>query len=71
MQVEAPFPGMVTKVPIAVGATVAAEDTICVIEMMKMEQKVEAGAAGTVVAIRVQVGDLVDVGTVVAEITGE
>ena len=51
--VEAPFGGSVWKLMKALGDTVAAGETIAVIEAMKTEFPVESPAAGTVAAIYV------------------
>lgn len=52
----------------AVGQAVKEGDVIIVIEAMKMEQNIVAPAAGTVKAINVAQGDIVETAEVVAVI---
>ena len=65
-QVAVPMQGTIVKVLVAVGDTVAADDPVCVLEAMKMENNVLAGKAGTVAEVRVATGDSVGAGDVVA-----
>jgi len=66
--VTAPMQGTIVKVAVAVGDTVAAGDTIVILEAMKMENTVAADRAGVVTSISVTAGDTVNAGDVVAEI---
>jgi len=66
--VTAPMQGTIVKVAVAVGDTVAAGDTIVILEAMKMENTVAADRAGVVTSIGVTAGDTVNAGDVVAEI---
>ena len=66
--VTAPMQGTIVKVAVAVGETVAAGDTIVILEAMKMENTVAADRAGVVTSIGVTAGDTVNAGDVVAEI---
>ncbi|MCY4612635.1 MAG: hypothetical protein OXB94_03315, partial [Nitrospira sp.] len=50
----------VVKILVMEGAAVAAEDPVIVIEAMKMENRVTAPIEGTVKAIYVNEGDLVN-----------
>ena len=59
---RAPMSGAVVALPVTVGDTVAAGDTLVVIEAMKMEHAVTARAAGRVDEILFAVGDQVDEG---------
>ena len=52
-----------------VGATVAAGDVLVVLEAMKMEHAVRAGAAGSVAEVHVAAGDQVDAGALLAVVT--
>ena len=54
--------GMVIKLSVEVGDTVAVGDPICVMEAMKMENNIEAEKAGVVTEILVEPGDAVAVG---------
>ena len=63
-----PMQGTIGKVLVAVGDTVGADDPVCVLEAMKMENNVPAGKAGTVAEVRVAPGDSVGAGDVVVVI---
>ena len=54
----------------AEGQTVGADDTVCLVEVMKSFHQVPAGAAGTVVEFLVENEDVVDAGQPVAVIEG-
>ena len=56
--------GNVWKVEVRVGQAVTADETLMVIESMKMEIPVEAPHSGTVMELRVNQGDPVEEGTV-------
>jgi propionyl-CoA carboxylase alpha chain len=64
----APMPGTVVSVPVGAGATVAAGDTVLVLEAMKMQHAIKAPADG-VVAVEVEVGQQVAAGDVLAVVT--
>lgn len=66
--VTAPMQGTIVKVNVKVGDRVDADDTICVLEAMKMENAVAAGRDGAVVELRIEPGDSVATGAVVAVI---
>ena len=58
--------GKVWKIEAAAGTRVAQEDTILVLESMKMEIPVSAPRAGTVIEIYFKEGEVVGEGDVVA-----
>jgi biotin carboxyl carrier protein len=60
--VEAPLPGTIKQVLVAVGQEVAAGDTVVIMEAMKMENNITAEFAGKVTAVNVAVGDQVQSG---------
>ncbi len=64
--VTAPMQGTIVKVNVKVGDRVTAQDIICVLEAMKMENAVTAGREGNVVELRIEAGDSVSAGAVVA-----
>ncbi len=68
IQVEAQIAGNVWKIEKAVGAELAEEDVILIIESMKMEIPVEAPCSGRLSEIRVAEGDSIEEGTVLAVI---
>lgn len=57
--IVAPFPALVTEVPVRAGDGVAAGDAVVVIEAMKMLHTLAAAGPGTVDEVRVAVGDQV------------
>ena len=59
----------VMKVEVAVGQRVAAEDSVVLLESMKMEIPVLVEQAGTVSAVKVAPGDVVQEGDVLVELT--
>ena len=67
--VVSPLTGTVARVERAVGARVDTATTIVVVESMKMEYAVDAGTGGTVAEIRVEVGDAVQPGDVLAVVS--
>jgi len=66
--VEAQITGSVWKIEKGVGDAVKEEDVILILESMKMEIPVEAPCDGRVSEIRVNEGDNVEEGTVLAVI---
>jgi biotin carboxyl carrier protein len=58
--------GTIVKVHVKAGASVKAGDPICVLEAMKMENEVTTPNAGEVVDLRVEPGDTVSAGQVIA-----
>ncbi len=66
--VSVPMQGTIIKVLVAEGELVEANQTICVLEAMKMENPICADRAGTVRELRVSVGDSLGAGDVVAVI---
>ena len=64
---RSPVTGVVIKVNVAPGQTVAANDLLLVLEAMKMETNVTAHSAGKVKSVRVGIGDPVKVNSVVVE----
>ncbi len=62
----APMPGKIIEVRVSVGDTVAAGQTLLVMEAMKMEHAVTAGTAGVVEAVHVAAGDQVEADALLA-----
>ena len=68
VDVHSEVTGKVWKQLIEVGATVAADDVILLVESMKMEIPVVSPGAGTLAEVSVAEGDAVEDGQVVARI---
>ena len=62
------MPGLVLRIPAAVGDTVNQGDEVIVLEAMKMETPVSATVSGTVRAVLVSQGDQVKTGAPLIEI---
>jgi acetyl/propionyl-CoA carboxylase alpha subunit len=62
----APMPGTVVRTEVAVGDRVVKGDSIVVLEAMKMEHVVRAPAGGIVTEVRIEPGQTVDVGVILA-----
>jgi acetyl-CoA/propionyl-CoA carboxylase biotin carboxyl carrier protein len=58
--------GTIVKVHVKAGGSVKVGDPICVLEAMKMENEVVTPNGGEVVDLRVQPGDTVTAGQVIA-----
>ena len=68
---RAPMPGLVTSVPVSVGASVRAGDTLVMLEAMKMLHTLAAPADGRVTELRCREGDSVRGGDVLVVIEPE
>jgi biotin carboxyl carrier protein len=66
--VSAPMPGTVIKINCAEGDVVAENDTLVIVEAMKMENLLRSPVAGTVARVHNKEGDLVDAGAPIVEI---
>lgn len=66
--VTAPMPGTVMSVKVKVGDTVKADDVVCILEAMKMENEIFAGTDGKVVGISASEGASVNTGDVLVSI---
>ncbi|MDN4615731.1 biotin carboxylase N-terminal domain-containing protein [Leifsonia sp. F6_8S_P_1B] len=69
-ELRSPMPGTVIAVAVESGSTVAAGDTVAVVEAMKMEHRLLAPVAG-VVRLHVAPGDLVRLDQLVAEVDAD
>jgi acetyl-CoA carboxylase biotin carboxyl carrier protein len=74
-EVVSPIPGVFYRRPdpdsdpfATEGQTIGADDTVCLVEVMKSFHAVPAGAAGTLVRFLVENEDVVDAGQPVAVI---
>ncbi|HOP51061.1 MAG TPA: biotin/lipoyl-binding protein [Ignavibacteriales bacterium] len=66
--VVAPIPGTILKILVKPGDTVTAGQDVIILEAMKMENTLKAEKNGKIKAIKVNVGDTVMEGDVLAEI---
>lgn len=66
--VIAPLNGKITQILVKAGDTIAAGDTVCMLEAMKMENSITAEFGGTVKTVLVNVGDQVDGGQALVEL---
>ncbi|MDP8958443.1 MAG: acetyl-CoA carboxylase biotin carboxyl carrier protein subunit, partial [Actinomycetota bacterium] len=64
--VTAPMQGTIVKVMVRAGQRVRVDQSLCVLEAMKMENEVRSPMDGEVVDLRVQAGDTVATGAVLA-----
>jgi biotin carboxyl carrier protein len=60
LRVKAPMPGKVIKLGVREGDKVRKNQTLVIVEAMKMENEIQAPAEGTVKKVHVAVGELVD-----------
>lgn len=63
-----PMPGKVLAVNVAVGDTVAQDQTLLVVEAMKMENAIKAAFAGTVASVNCAPGDIVNPEDILVEL---
>ena len=68
---EAPMPGVVTRVLAQPGDTVVKGQPLVALEAMKMEHLIRAPHAGRVKSIGAKAGEMVQAGTVLAELEPE
>ena len=66
--INAPLPGVVTKVLVAAGQAVKKGETVVVLEAMKMENNITAECDGSVTGVCVAAGDSVMEGTTLVTI---
>lgn len=63
--VDAPMPGTILDIKVAVGSAVSNGQVLCVLEAMKMENDIVSPQDGTVASINVNKGDSVEAGQVI------
>lgn len=68
LRVRAPMPGRVTKIAVVEGEEVRKNQTLIIVEGMKMENEIKTAFDGVVKKIHVTVGDLVDPETPLVEV---
>ena len=65
IKVTAPMPGTILKMNVKVGDTIKANDLVCILEAMKMENEIFAAEGGTVKSIEAAQGASVNSGDVI------
>jgi len=65
---KAPMPGLVLRVLVSEGEQVSAGQGLVVLEAMKMENELKAGAAGVVRSVRAVAGATVEKGQLLLEV---
>jgi biotin carboxyl carrier protein len=66
--VTSPMTGKIISVEVKVGDKVKEEDTICILESMKMENPIVAPVSGTIVELNITPGQTVESGKTMAVI---
>lgn len=69
VQIRAPMPGLIVRVPVSVGQEVGKGDTLVILESMKMENELKSPRDGKVHHINVSAGDSVEHNRVLVTIT--
>ncbi len=67
--IVAPMPGAIIKISVKAGDQVSPNDSLVVMEAMKMEHTLKAGRAGVIDSVQVSVGDQVDAGTLLISLS--
>lgn len=65
--IKAPMPGLILDIPIQVGDNIALNDTLIVLEAMKMENSIVSPRQGVIKSIGVKKGETVDKGELLIE----
>lgn len=65
VKVEAPMPGTILDVKVAVGDSVTSGQILCILEAMKMENEIVAPQDGTVASVAISKSDSVEAGQVI------
>ncbi len=66
--ITSPMPGTILDVRVAAGQAVKANDVVCILEAMKMENEIFAGVDGVVSSVAVNKGAAVNPGDVICVI---
>lgn len=63
-QIFSPINGVVIDIPVKVGQKVNVNDTVVVLEAMKMKTNISSSASGEIESIEIKIGDTIEAGTV-------
>ena len=66
-EIKSPMPGLIFEVAVSIGQEVKEDDSLLVLEAMKMENNLTSPTDGIVKAIHIKKGDAVDKGTLLIE----
>ncbi|MBS1903099.1 MAG: hypothetical protein JSS75_05290 [Bacteroidetes bacterium] len=69
--VKSPMPGLVKAINVAVGDHVKRSTTVIILEAMKMENSIAAGADGIIKKLSVTIGNSIEKGAAICEIEGQ
>ena len=70
IEIPAPTPGNIVRLEVEVGDTISKEQTLLVMEAMKMESEVKSPQAGVVQAVHVKAGNTVQTGDALLTLRG-
>lgn len=70
-EVRAPMPGTILKILVAAGDAVEENQTVAILEAMKMEHNLRAPRNGTVETVGGEPGEIVDAGTAIVKLSAE
>jgi len=70
IDIQAPTPGNIVRLEVEVGDTITKEQTLLVMEAMKMESEVKSPQAGVVQAVHVKAGNTVQTGDALLTLRG-
>ena len=65
--IKAPMPGLILEISVSIGQTVNEDDTLLILEAMKMENALTSPRQGIIKSISVKKGDAVDKGALLIE----
>ena len=70
IEIPAPTPGNIVRLEVEVGDTISKEQTLLVMEAMKMESEVKSPQAGVVQTVHVKAGNTVQTGDALLTLRG-
>ena len=62
IEIKAPMPGLIVRLDVSPNQLVECNDTLLVLEAMKMENEIRSPTRGTIVALKIQRGEKVEKG---------